>query len=53
MKFIQVKRTRCQRCRRFVSCAITDKTPICSKCDPERFATVCEAQKEAWLKGEF
>jgi hypothetical protein len=53
MKFVQIKRTKCQQCRRFVSCAITDKTPICSKCNPAGFSAAAEAQKEAWLKGEF
>ena len=53
MKFIQIKRTKCQRCKWFVSCVITNKIAVCNKCDPNGFAAASEAQKEAWLKGEF
>ncbi len=53
MKFVQIKRTKCRRCNRFAICAITDKTPVCRKCDPEGFTAAAEAQKESWLKGEW
>ncbi len=52
MKFTTIKRTRCNWCKKFVSCAITNGIAACSKCDPERFEAAGNAQKEAWLRGE-
>ena len=52
MKFVPIKRTRCKKCKRFVTCAIADKVAICSQCDLQRFEVIAELHKEAWLKGD-
>ncbi len=53
MKFDRIKRTKCSKCKKFLSCAVNQSTAICNRCDPQLYVQASEAQKEAWLKGDF